>query len=505
MKEYLIAHDMGTSADKATLFTAKGDRIASASVPYEVHYGAGNRAEQNPDDWWNAVCEATRRVLEGIDAKNVAAVSFSGQMQGCVAVDRLGRPLREAIIWADQRAVKQAKELENKIGFDEIHRITGHRVSPAYSIEKLMWLRDNEREVYGNTHRMLQPKDYIILRLTGEFVTDYSDASGTNAFDLEKLEWSAPIVKASGIDPEKLPTPVPSTHVSGTVTKAAAHECGLPVGTPVVCGGGDGPCSTVGAGCIGDGELFATFGTSAWIGATTTKPFLDEKKTLFCFAHVIPGRYMPCGTMQAAGSSYAYIKDTLLKEEAEEALRQGKDPYAALNDLLPLSPVGAKGLLFLPYLMGERSPRWNPHARGAFIGITMEHGREDYLRAVLEGVALNLNVILDAYRSYFSLQEMILTGGGARGDGLTRILCDAMNVSLRRPDHVEEATSIGAAVTAGVGVGLLKDFGEVSRFLKFSDTVHPDPENVRRYDKLKPLFEESYGSLTKVFDGLSTL
>jgi xylulokinase len=495
MEQFIIAHDLGTSGDKATLFTTKGKQLRSHTVPYDVRFFNGNYAEQDPENWWDAVCDATKAVLEGEDPKKVAAMSFSAQMQGCLLVDRNGVPLRDSLIWADQRAVEEAKELEEKIGADRMYRITGHRVSPSYSIEKLMWLKKHEPENYAKAYKMLQAKDYIIQRATGEFVTDYSDASGTNALDLRKLEWSDEILTAAGIDKDKLPILKKSTDIAGYIQERVAGEIGLPAGTPVVCGGGDGPCSAVGAACIHDGEFYLTFGTSAWIGGTTTDPFIDEDKTLFCFAHVIPGKYMPCGTMQAAGSSYSYIR---------RALCDGK-PYEELNQMIEKSPVGAKNLIFLPYMLGERSPRWNPDTSAAFLGIKPEHEKKDYVRAVIEGIAMNMELILQSYRKQADISDMCLTGGGAKGRVVAQTLADVMNVELRMPDCVEEATAIGAAVIAGVGVGVFDGFEDVKRFLKFTDRVEPKKENVAEYEKLKPIFDEAYTCMLPLYEKLSKL
>ncbi len=230
MEQLLIAHDLGTSGDKATLFTTKGRQIRSFTVPYDVHFFNGNYAEQDPENWWDAVCDATKAVLEGEDPSRVAAMSFSAQMQGCLVVDKNGVPLRDAIIWADQRAVEEAEHLEKKIGAKRMYEITGHRVSPSYSIEKLMWLKKHEPAVYEKTYKMLQAKDYIISRATGKFVTDYSDASGTNALDLRKLQWSQEILKAAGIDEDKLPKLKKSTDIAGYIEDRVAGEIGLPAG-----------------------------------------------------------------------------------------------------------------------------------------------------------------------------------------------------------------------------------------------------------------------------------
>ena len=495
MEQFLIAHDLGTSGNKATLFTTEGKLIRSYTASYDVQFFNGNYAEQDPENWWDAVCEATKAILEGEDASRVAAMSFSAQMQGCLVVDKNGIPLRNSMIWADQRAVKEAKQLEKELGADKIYRITGHRVSASYSIEKLMWLKKHEPEIYKKTYKMLQAKDYIIARATGNFVTDYSDASGTQALNLRKLKWSEEILEAAGIDRDKLPELKKSTDIAGYIQERVAGEIGLPAGTPVVLGGGDGPVSAVGAACIKDGEFYLTFGTSAWIGGTTTEPFIDEDQTVFCFAHVIPGRYMPCGTMQAAGSSYAYIRRALCDNAS----------YEELNKLVEKSPAGAQNLIFLPYMLGERSPRWNPDTSAAFIGIKPEHEKKDYVRAVLEGIAMNMDLILDAYRKQEKIETMNLTGGGAKGEVVAQILSDVLNVRFRMPDCVEAATAIGAAVIAGVGVGVFDDFDEIKRFLKFEKTVEPNRENQKDYEKIKPIFDKAYDCMLPLYEKLSKL
>ena len=495
MAKYLISHDLGTSSNKASLFSTEGELIKSHTVPYEVHFFHKNYAEQDPEEWWQAVCQATREIVKGIDPSEVLAVSFSSQMQACIVVDREGKALRPAMIWADHRAEKQAEYLEEKIGFDRMYEINGHRVSPSYSIEKLMWIKEHEPEIYGKTYKMLLAKDYIICRLTGAFVTDYSEASGTDVFDLRHLKWSEEILETAGIDPGKLPELHASTDVIGEMTAEAAAELGLTTKTKVVCGGGDGPCSALGAGCVEDGQLFLSFGTSAWIAGTSGRVELDREKTLIGFGHVVPGKYMPCGTMQAAGSSYSYIRHALCDDM----------PYEKLNELIEKSPAGAENLIFLPYLLGERRPRWNPNTSAAFLGIKPEHEKKDYVRAVIEGIAMNMELILKAYRKQAKIETMNLTGGGAKGQIVAQILADVLGVRFQMPDCVEAATAIGAAVIAGVGVGVFDGFEEIRRFLKFEKQVEPNKENQQVYEKLKPVFDEAYTCMLPLYEQLSKL
>lgn len=503
MVKYLIAHDLGTSGDKATLFTTDGELVKSITYEYPTNFFNSTWAEQNPEDWWSAVCENNKELLKGVDKKQVAGMAFSGQMMGCVPVDREGRALRPAIIWADQRSQEQEKAIRAQISEQEFYRITGHKISASYSIEKFMWIKEHEPEVYKDTWKMLQPKDYLVRRLTGEFVTDYTDASGTNCLDLNRLEWSDEILKIAGIEREKLPKACPSTHVAGELTAFVANECGLAPGTPVVIGGGDGVCAAVGAGSVREGDTFNYLGSSSWVALTSRTPIYDSELRTYNWAHMVPGMYSPNGTMQAAGNSYQFIKKVLCKDLDEEAKRQGVSPYELMNREIAQSPAGANGLLYLPYILGERSPRWNANARGAFVGLKMEHTRGDMLRATVEGILMNLCIILDVFRKYMKITELNVIGGLAKGDPIRHALADIYGVRARRLNWLDEATSMGAAVCAGVGTGALEDFTAIDRFIKVDDVIEPDMEKHKRYGELKACFDECYTALLGTYDNLA--
>ncbi|HOQ06388.1 MAG TPA: xylulokinase [Clostridiales bacterium] len=503
--KYLLAHDLGTSGNKATLYTVEGQLVKSIVYPYTTYYFNGNWAEQDADDWWKAVCQTTKEILKGIDSDDVAVVSFSGQMMGCLCVDRDGKPLRRSIIWADQRAVREMNEVKEKIGADRFYKITGHPISVSYSLQKLMWIKNNEPEIYSNTYKILNAKDYIIYKLTGRYVTDYSDGSGTNMVDLEKLEWSDEIITTMGIDGDKLPELRESTYVAGNVTREAADATGLSQDTLVVCGGGDGVCAAIGAGCIKPGVTYNVIGSSSWISLTTENPIYDSRMRTFNWAHIVPGYFLPCGSMQAAGVSYSWLKNVICTGEAAEAEKLGISPYQLMDGEAEKTPAGARGLIFLPYLLGERSPWWNPNARGAFIGLTAAHRREDMIRAVLEGITLNLNVILDVFRQHADIKEVIAIGGGARGKFWRQIMADVYGLKILKPNYLEEATSMGAAITGGVGVGIYKNFDVIDRFIRIEEEHLPTEENHRIYQELMPVFEESYNSLVSIYEKLSAL
>ncbi len=498
----LLAHDLGTSGNKATLFNTEGRLLASKTVPYNTFYSNVTWAEQDPYAWWEAVCSSTRAILSEHRAEDIGVVAFSGQMMGCLPVDAQGTPLKNHIIYSDQRAEKQTEELVERIDSQRVFEITGHRASPSYAIEKLMWLRDNEPKIYRNTYKMLNAKDYINFRLTGRMVTEYNDASGTNALDLKLLTWSEEIIEAAQVDNTKFPDLISSIGIVGEVTSSAAEATGLRKGTLVVSGAGDGGCATVGIGSVRPGITYNYIGSSSWISTTSTEVLKDPEMQNFTWAHPVPGYVQPCGTMQTAGSSYAWLKEQLGTWEIEEAHRQGVNPYKLLDEMAENSPVGANGVLFLPYLLGERSPRWNPNAKGAFIGLTLERTKADMYRAVLEGITLNLSLILDVMKTQVPITEMRVLGGGPKGRLWQQILADVYGMPILVPNYLEEATSMGAAVIGGVGAGLLDSFDCIDQFIQFTSRVEPNPEHVSRYREIRPLFDEAYHLLRPLFSKL---
>jgi xylulokinase len=507
MAQYILAHDLGTSGNKATLFSLEGKLGASVLYEYPVYYPNTGWVEQKPDDFWQAVCLSTKQLLEqaGISGGDEAAVCFSGQMMGCLLVDREGRPLRNMIIWADTRAGKQAEAMEAKIGMDYVYRVTGHRISASYSAAKLLWVRDNENDVYKRTHKMLHAKDYIIFKLTGNYVSDYSDASGTNLFDLVKKNWDQKILDALDIPLSLLPEARPSTDTAGAVTAEAARETGLLAGTPVIIGGGDGSCACVGAGVVSEGSAYNVLGSSSWISLASKAPVTDPEKRTFTWVHLDPALYTPCGTMQAAGYSYNWYKNTLCLDEIARAAQTGENPYKLIDGAALESAPGAGGLLYLPYLLGERSPRWNHEARGALVGLSVTTGKGGISRAVLEGVAFNLKIILEILEKGTGggIEKITMIGGGAKGAVWLQILSDIWQKPLAVPAYTEEATSLGAAVCGGVGIGAFKDFSVIHQFNGPVKTISPRRELAERYGELYAIFNETYDSLTGVYKRLA--
>lgn len=508
MKSLILAHDLGTTGNKATLYDAEGELVASSFYPYPTYYPKVNWAEQNPNDWWEAVCSSTQKLLREtkISPQRIACISFSGQMMGCLPLDKKGNPLRRAIIWADQRGEPQAKIFRQKIEEKKVYKITGHRISPTYSACKIMWVRENEPEVFKNTFKVLHAKDYIIFKLTGKFITDYSDASGMNLFDLEKKEWSEPILRAIDIPGEILPELYSSLEVAGEILPKAAEKMGLSPGVPVVTGGGDGPCASVGAGVVEEGSFYNYLGSSSWIAVASKEPGGDPEMRTFTFHHLHPGMYMPTGTMQAAGGSYQWLKENICKLETEAALRAEVDPYQIMDLKMLSTQPGSANLLFLPYLMGERSPYWNPKARGAFVGLTVTHKREHLIRSVLEGVAFNLRIILEVLEKKVSKSsEITVIGGLALSPVFCQILADVYHKRIKKPHIVEEATSLGAAIAGGVAVGLFKDLKVAKDLVKSKFTNEPESEYKIYYDRLYNLFKKTYQALLPIYEELAEI
>jgi xylulokinase len=499
---YILAHDLGTTGNKATLFDAEtGASVAAAFEPYDTSYPQPGWAEQDPAAWQRAVLRGTRRLIaEGpFEPGQIAAVSFSGMMNGCLLVDASGMPLRSAIIWADQRATAEADFLAQQCGAAQVYRRTGNRANASYTAAKLLWVQRHQPELYARTYRVLQAKDYAAYLLTGVLATDYSDASGTNLFDLERREWAVDIIEAVGLDAHKLPPAYPSTTVIGRITAQAAAQTGLLAGTPVIIGGGDGACATVGAGSVQPGDAYNYIGSSSWIAVTAERPLYDPLMRTFSFIHLDARYYFPTGTTQCAGGSYDWL-ERLLRGDGDEKHKLHRELDAAAATV----PPGSRGLIYLPHLIGERTPRWNPLARGAFIGLTMSHGRAEMARAVLEGVAYNLKAGLDAFQAQGTgIKAMRLIGGGARSPLWRQILADVYGLPILRPALLSEATALGAAIAGGVGAGVYPDFTVAHRLIQVEETERPDPAAHAAYEALFPLIDDAYYALESLFPRLA--
>lgn len=490
----IIAHDLGTTGNKASLHHDDGRLVASTTVGYPAHFAAGGVAEQDPQDWWDAVASATRDLLARTDTapSEAQGLVISGQMMGAVLLDGQGTPVRPAIIWADTRSGAQQRELENALGAQHAYELLGHRLNPTYSIEKVMWVRDNEPDVWSRVRRFCVAKDYIVLGLTGRLATDRSDASGTNAYDQRTGDWSEEVLQAARLDRSLFPEILDSTAIAGALTDAAAEALGLHTGVRVVMGGGDGPMAAVGSGVVAPEDgAYVSLGTSSWISFASHAPLIDPGMRTFTFDNVVPDSFVPTATMQAGGASIQWISEALSADPTS--------PETARLTAEAGGDLDAEDLYFLPYLLGERSPIWDPDARGAFVGIGRHHTRRHLVRAVLESIGYNLLTSIHAFReSGATIDRIDAVGGGAQSDVLLQILADVWGVPVRRRTIVEEANSLGAAVTGAVGLDLA-DFAAARALSEVTAEFTPDAVRHSAYASRHSRFTAAYDALAPWF------
>jgi len=369
-----------------------------------------------------------------------------------------------------------------------------------------LWLQENYPRLYEKAYKFLQPKDYVAFLLTRNFVTDYSDASGTNLFDIQKKEWSEEIISQIGIDQSKLPEAIPSTHLAGKLIKSAADELDLPDGIPVIIGGGDGPCATVGAGASKPGMCYNIYGTSAWTSITTDAPLYDSLMRTTIFNHLDENLYMGAGSMQSAGGSFEWLNGWIGNTEGSLGKEIGLSSYDILSLEAQRSTAGSEGVLFLPYLMGERSPYWDSEVRGAFLGLSRVSGRHQIIRSVLEGAVYHLKIILDILEENGStVDEVRLIGGGGRNRFLRSLMADIWGKPVVEMEYMEEATSLGAAIAGFVGVGIKKSIVEAESMIRKKSVLEPDHKNTEIYKKMYEVFKASYIALKPVNHKLHTL
>lgn len=503
MPDYLLAHDIGTTGNKATLFDAAGNLLASVFVSYPTHYPAPGGAEQEPEAWWRAVCACTKEIMAQYPkaASRVAAVGFSGMMNGCVLVDGAGQSVRPALIHADTRSAPQCARIALKIAPERVYTLSGNQLAPYFTLSKLAWLVENEPEALAAARWCVQAKEFVMGRMTGVWgITDPSDASLTGLLDMRSGAWSEELVAAGGFPKHLLPEIQPSATVVGQVGAEAAAQTGLLAGTPVVLGAGDGACATVGAGAVAPGDAYHYLGGTSWIASVAGKYVPDPKRRISQFCSMIPGQYVVYGTVQSAGSSL----DWFLKAVGLGA--PTADPYAALDALAAESPPGARGLLFLPYLQGERAPIWDSNARGVWFGLSSAHTRADLARSVYEGVALALGSILAVFEElHLAPASIRALGGGMRSDLWRKLFTAVYGRPLVVMERLAEATSCGAAVAAAVGVGLLSDGEAGRRFAPVARTEMPDVEGGRFYARLGEFYRALYPAMAERFAALQAL
>lgn len=505
---YLIGIDVGTTGIKSLIMREDGKITASSFVEYPLSLPHPGWAEQNPDDWQSAAKKALKELIAkcGCPAKDIKALSFSGQMHGLVCLDADMKPLRPAILWCDVRTTKQCRYITQKIGAERLIKLASNPALEGFTLPKLEWVRKNEPAIYKKISKILLPKDYVRFKLTGKLGMEVSDAAGTLMFDVAKKRWSKEILEALKIDPAILPEVGESIDIAGEITPEAALETGLPAGLPVIFGGADNTCAAVGNGIIDEGFWAISIGTSGTVIAPTRKPARDPKGRVHTFNHSVPDVWYLMGVMQAAGLSYKWFRDEFSASEKSVAARLGIDAYELLaaeaKDIKP----GAEGLIWLPYLNGERTPHLNSEAKGALFGVTARHKRGHVIRAILEGVVFGLRDGFEIIKGQkIPIKQIRLTGGGAKSPLWRQIQADILNQQVNTI-NVDEGPAFGAAIIAGVGAGLYKSFAEASASLiKLKDTIDPLPENVKKLEDVYRIFKKLYIDLKDRMSEISRL
>jgi len=507
MAEYLLGIDLGTSGTKTVLFDTQGNVVASHTVEYPLYQPKNGWAEQDPQDWWQAVQETVRAVLNqsGANPGDVKGVGLSGQMHGLVMLDGEGHVLRRAILWCDGRTQAQCDEITRKLE-DKLLSITANPALPGFTAGKILWVRENEPEIYEKCRHILLPKDYIRYKLTSQFATEVSDASGMNLLDVPNRCWSDEALSKLDIDPSLLGKMYESCQVTGEVTPQAAQATGLAPGTVVVGGAGDNAAAAIGTGVVDTGLAFTTLGTSGVIFAHADAVTIDPKGRVHTFCSAVPGKWTVMSCTLAAGLSLQWTRNTLCSAEREQAAAQGVDPYEIMTGEAAQSPIGANRLLYLPYLMGERSPLLDSDARGAFIGLSAIHQRGDMIRAVLEGVTYSQRQCLDVFREMgVEITDMAACGGGSRSNFWRQMLSDVYGCPVKTIASAE-GPALGAAILAGVGAGVYADVVQgCAAAVRPGTRQLPNPEAGAAYEPFYKLYCRLYPALGESFHDLAKL
>ena len=507
---YLLGIDVGTSGTKALLISPdlNGKAVASSTRTYPLSTPYPLWAEQDPEDWWQATIGAIHDVMSssGANPKDVIGLGLSGQMHGAVFLDENNQVLRPSILWCDQRTAAECEWITNTVGAERIVDLTCNPVLTGFTAGKIIWVRNNEPEVYAKVRKVLLPKDYIRFRLTGEFASEVSDASGTSLFNVRERKWADEVLDAIEVPRDWMPRVYESPEVSGKISEEAAGLTGLKQGTQVVGGGGDQAAGAVGSGIVQSGIISSTVGTSGVVFAFADEPVIDPKLRVHTFCHAVPDKWHVMGVMLSAGGSLRWYRDTFADTEMAVSKLIDGDPYDILSEEADNAPAGCEGLIFLPYLTGERTPYPDPNARGTFFGITLRHNKSHFIRSVLEGVAYGLKDsfgILDEMN--VPIRQVRASGGGARSAVWRQIQADITGREHVTID-VDEGPALGVALLAGVGTGIYSSVEEACRStINVTLSTQPDQEAQAVYNKYYGVYQDLYKSLKSQFAAVSAI
>ncbi len=494
---YLMGIDLGTSGLKTVIVDEAGGLLACPLREYSIQTPRPGWAEQDPETWLEAATSTMREALAqaAIPPRQVVGIGFSGQMHGTVCLDEEGQLWRPAIIWPDQRSKDQVAEVYRRFGKEKLGAWTANPLATGFMLATLLWLRENEAETYRRTAQVVLPKDYLRYRFTGKVGSEVTDASSTLLMDTARRAWSAELLHALDIEPSLLPEVHESAEVAGVLRGEVAEATGLPEGIPVVYGGGDQPAQAVGNGIIRPGLLSCTIGTGGQLFVTLDSPLYDPELRTHTFCHALPDRWFLMAAHLSAGLSLKWLRDKVLGDFS------CKLSYDALADAAAKVSSGAEGLLFLPYLLGERTPHMDPRARGVFLGLTLRHGGAHLTRAIMEGVVLGMREGLELMLGLgASVDRIVASGGGTRHPLWLQLQADIFNREIYQTE-TREAAAFGAALLAGVGVGVYDDAERAcAQTVRWREVVvRPDPASVARYDEIFGRYRRLYPALREEF------
>ncbi|MHC1695908.1 MAG: xylulokinase [Eubacteriales bacterium] len=505
---YLLGVDIGTSGTKSVLFDEDGGIIASALAEYPLYQPKNGWAEQEPEDWWNAVCVTVKQCVDksGIDPRGIKGIGLSGQMHGLVMLDKDGKVIRRSIIWCDQRTEAQCATLTSLVGKEKLFEITANPAITGFTAAKILWVRENEPENYSHCDKILLPKDYIRYKLTGEFASDVSDASGMQLLDIAGRRWSDFVLERLEINKSMLGRVYESCEATGQLTWSAAAATGLVAGIVVAGGAGDNAAAAVGNGIISEGKISASLGTSGVVFAHMDKPTVDPLGRVHTFCTSVPGAWHIMGVTQGAGLSFKWLRDNFFTGEVQTAGLLGESPNYLLDEIAATSPAGANNLIFLPYLMGERTPHLDADCRGAFIGLSAIHTKADMLRAVLEGVIYSLNDCMGIINGMgVRPSSVTATGGGAKSALWRTIMSDVFGLDVSVAPSTEGA-ALGAAILGGVAGGVYKSVADgcaAAIHEGKGGTISPDESRAAKYAGMYGVYAKLYPALRDCYKLLS--
>lgn len=505
---YLLGIDVGTSGIKTSLFDTAGNAVASHTVEHPLLTPAPNWTEQNPEDWWNGTVATVRAVIgsSGVDPREIKGIGLSGQMHGSVFLDADHKVIRPCILWNDGRTAEQCRTITEKVGKKALHEACCNPALTGFTAPKVVWLQEKEPKNWERVRTIFLPKDYIRFRLTGEIACEMSDAAGTLLFDVPNRKWSEPVLAALGIDPAFMPPVYEATDACGKVTASVAQQTGLAAGTPVAGGGADNACGATGTGVVRAGRVLSSIGTSGTVVAPCAQVQVDPSERVHTFCHAVPRMWYVMGVVLSAGLSFRWVRDTIGAAEVVRAAAEGVDPYDLLTRLAGTAPVGSEVLLFLPYITGERTPHGDPDAKGAFIGLTIRHGREHLVRAALEGITFAMRDSFEIIEAMgVPVDEVRATGGGAKSPFWLQLQADVYGRPIATI-NTQEGASLGAALMGGVAAGVFKNLPEATdAIIKVVGACEPDMANHRRYTELFQLYTTQYAALKDTFARQSRL